>query len=371
LKNQSPVLFAVLLACVGAAQAQSSSVTIFGVMDASLRSSNGQGATGKDRANMVLSGGLAPSRWGIRVVEDLGDGLKALAYLDSRFQLDTGTLDAGATWQQSWVGIESPKFGRLTAGRDYNVLFDITATTFAAFLPVGPFINSYKPEVALALGSRNDNQLKYRIGGTQWVGALQVSAPEGGTFSPTFGKSYGGTFKYNFGPVSAGVGFLEREDNASRKARAYLAGAAYRQGDLYLNAVWAQNRFDDGLNAALMLVGSGAENTVVGSQAGQLSTRVNRRDLITFGGTYGLTPFWTVGAQYWNLKQSFHTPGAPDGKGDFMAALVDYRLSKRTDLYGAIEYTTLDAMQLTDTTTGTPNGATNRTAFMAGIRHVF
>lgn len=54
-----------------------------------------------------------------------------------------------------------------------------------------------------------------------------------------------------------------------------------------------------------------------------------------------------------------------------MAALVDYRLSKRTDLYGAIEYTTLDAMQLTDTTTGTPNGATNRTAFMAGIRHIF
>lgn len=90
------------------------------------------------------------------------------------------------------------------------MLFDITATTFAAFLPVGPFINSYKPEVALALGSRNDNQLKYRIGGTQWVGALQVSAPEGGTFSPTLGKSYGGTFKYNFGPVSASVGFLER-----------------------------------------------------------------------------------------------------------------------------------------------------------------
>ena len=360
-----------MMACIGCASAQSSSVTIFGVLDAGVRVSDGQGATGSDRLTTVLSGGLAPSRWGIRVVEDLGGGMRALGLLDSRFQIDTGTLDSGMMWQQSWVGLESASFGRVTIGRDYNVLFDVAATTFSPFLPIGPFINGYKPEIALALGVRNDNQVKYRVAIGDFSAAFQVSAGEGAGFSPTSGKSHGGTLKYGAGALGIGAGYLERRDLSDRKARAYILGAGYKSGDLFLNVAWAQNRFDDGLNAALMLVGSGVENAVVGSVPSQLPTRVNKREMITLGGTYGFAGLWTAGAQYWRLKQTFYTPGAPEGSGDFYAWMLDYRLSKRTDLYAAFEYTTLDRLQLTNTPTGTPNGASSRKALMVGVRHVF
>lgn len=368
---QSPFVLAALVACIGTAYAQSSTVTIFGVMDGAIRVSDGQGATGHDKLTTVLSGGLAPSRWGIRIAEDLGGGTRALAMLDSRFQIDTGTLDSGLMWQQSWVGLENSSLGRVTVGRDYNVLFDVAATTFSPFLPVGPFINGYKPEIAMALGVRNDNQVKYRVAAGAFSASLQVSAGEGAAFSPTTGKSYGGNVRYSAGPIGIGAGYLERRDASDRKAKAYLLGAAYRAGDLFLNLAWAQNRFDDGLNAALMLVGSGAENTVVGSVASQSSTRVNKRDMITVGGTYGFGGVWTAGAQYWKLKQTFFTPGAPEGAGDFYAGLLDYRFSRRTDLYAAIEYTSLDRLQLTNTVTGAPNGATSRKALMLGVRHNF
>ena len=51
--------------------------------------------------------------------------------------------------------------------------------------------------------------------------------------------------------------------------------------------------------------------------------------------------------------------------------LANYRLSKRTDLYSAIERTTLTDLQLTDTPTGRPNVTTKRTALMLGVRHLF
>ena len=80
-----------------------------------------------------------------------------------------------------------------------------------------------------------------------------------------------------------------------------------------------------------------------------------------------------LGAQYWHIDQTYHTPGTPDGKGDFYALLADYALSKRTDVYAAVEYSKLDELQLTNmmASPAAPNGETNRTAYMVGIRHRF
>jgi predicted porin len=380
---QKSLLAAAMLCLAGGAQAQatsnsgtsggssSSSVTLYGLLDMSVRLSNAQGATGKDTAKMVSSGGLSPSRWGISIVEDLGDGLFAIGNLDSRFQVDTGTPDPGAYFQQSWVGLQSKTWGRVTMGRQYNVLFDVTVNTFAPFLTVGPFLNAYKPEVALALGVRNDNQIKYQVTKDTFTLALQASAGEGQPFGTTTGKSLGGTLRYSSNGLGAGAGYLEREDTAKRKAKAMLLGAAYTTGPWYVNAQWASDRFDDGLNTAVLLVGSGLENVIAPARPGQLMTRARKRDLWSMGGTYLVSPFLTVGAQYWSIKQSFHTPGAPDGKAQFAALLVDYLLSKRTDLYATIERTHVDDLQLTNTTTATPNGATGRTTLMAGVRHRF
>jgi predicted porin len=363
-----------MLLCAGSAHAQTS-VNMYGVVDLAVRRSNHQGATGDDSLTTMTSGGIAPTRLGWNIAEDLGGGLRALANIEHRFQADSGIVDPPGTvfFQQSWLGIDSISLGRMTLGRQYNVLFDASSSTFASFKTIGPFLNSYKPEMALALGARNDNQVKYALNLGCFSFEAQWSPQDSGPFSTTSGRSWGGMAKYAAGPFGAAGAYLERKDDAGRKAKAYVLGGAYQSGPLYLNASVARNDFDDGLNTALLLVGSGVDNAVAGSRPGQLPTRVKERILWTLGGTYSFTPAVTLGAQYWRMAQSFHTPGAADGKGDFYALLADYALSKRTDAYAGVEYTSLEDMQLTNqpATPAAPNGEISRTAFMVGIRHRF
>jgi predicted porin len=301
----------------------------------------------------------------------MGGGLRALAHLDARFQVDTGVPDPGAFFQQSWVGLQHDGLGRITLGRQYNVLFDVAASTFAAFMPVGPFLNAYKPDVALALGVRNDNQVKLQFARNGLSVALQGSAGENAPFSTTTGKSWGGMARYKLGELAVGGGFLERRDAADRHAKALVLGTGYSSERVYANVAWARNTFDDGLNSALLLVGTGVENIVAPARPGQSVTHVRQRDMLSFGGMWRAAPPLWVGAQVWTVRQSFHTAGAPDGKGRFLALLADYSLSRRTDVYASMEHTSLTDLQLTDTTTGLPNGATSRTSVMLGMRHRF
>ena len=46
----------------------------------------------------MIGGGMSQSRWGINVEEDMGNGVKALVSLESRFNADTGEKDATAPY---------------------------------------------------------------------------------------------------------------------------------------------------------------------------------------------------------------------------------------------------------------------------------
>lgn len=166
--EKSLLALAALGAFAGAAQAQSS-VTLYGVADMNLEYVNHLGvapsvANGLNtgRGNSVYrmsSGGLSGSRWGLRGVEDLGGGLKALFVLENGFSLDTGSLQQGGRLfgRQAYVGIESAQAGRFTFGRQYTTLFDLLAN----FSPSG-YATQYEPVVAqLGLNFRSDNTAKY------------------------------------------------------------------------------------------------------------------------------------------------------------------------------------------------------------------
>ena len=74
------------LTATGGALAQSSSVTLFGVVDASVAhvSTKDGSVTG------LANGGNASSRLGFRGVEDLGNGLKASFWLEGGINVDDG-----------------------------------------------------------------------------------------------------------------------------------------------------------------------------------------------------------------------------------------------------------------------------------------
>ena len=75
-----------------------------------------------------------------------------LAHLEHRFNADTGDKDATAPFfQLSYVGLQGP-YGKLTMGRQWNVLFDVVTSTYASF-PYSPYMDAYKPELGMAAGA--------------------------------------------------------------------------------------------------------------------------------------------------------------------------------------------------------------------------
>lgn len=161
-----------------AAQAQSK-VEMWGIVDAAIRHTNNEGAD-KGGLTKMIGGGMSQSRWGLNIEEDLGGGSKALAHLEHRFNADTGDKDATAPFfQLSYVGLQGP-YGKLTMGRQWNVLFDVVTSTYASF-PYSPYMDAYKPELGMAAGARSSNSLKYTLAtpSRNWVGTLQYSFGEG------------------------------------------------------------------------------------------------------------------------------------------------------------------------------------------------
>jgi len=136
MKQQSLVLAAVLASLgAGGALAQSSnSVELYGIADAYIGSRalyqytgydtvKGQFIASKVNQTVVDSGGLNQSRLGIRVKEDLGNGLSAFAHIEQPLNLDAGT-SAGAA-RRSVVGLQSATWGRLALGRQTTPFHDV------------------------------------------------------------------------------------------------------------------------------------------------------------------------------------------------------------------------------------------------------
>ncbi|MEI6548030.1 MAG: porin [Burkholderiales bacterium] len=204
--KKSLLAIAVAAALPGYAQAQSS-LTMFGILDASVQWANSDfnsgyntvpGAAGKPptiaRSNgstgFTLANGVGMgSRFGVRGTEDLGGGLRAIFTLEHRFDVTDGdtsgalgtaggaALNGGAAgksdannvkfWNgQAWVGISSTQWGQVTAGRQYTPIFwalypaDFTAYAYynnwAA--PTGTTLNSVIPQGPV----RADNSIAYK-----------------------------------------------------------------------------------------------------------------------------------------------------------------------------------------------------------------
>jgi predicted porin len=109
--KKSLLALAALTAFAGVASAQSS-VTLYGRVDVAV----GKGI-GTDKKSIGNGSG---SRFGVRGVEDLGGGLKALFHLEHRFNADTGATSSSTRfWHgRSLVGL-SGGFGQVVLGREY------------------------------------------------------------------------------------------------------------------------------------------------------------------------------------------------------------------------------------------------------------
>jgi len=142
------------LAAVGASSYAQSSVTIFGVVDATVQYGHGSGSNKTGLGN----GGNASSRLGFRGVEDLGGGLSAGFWLEAGMNNDDGTAknnnfgggnntnnqfgsvpsvsDGLKFARRSTVSLTSSSLGEIRLGRDYSTQY-LNISAFDPFGDVG------------------------------------------------------------------------------------------------------------------------------------------------------------------------------------------------------------------------------------------
>ncbi|NUO84657.1 MAG: porin, partial [Cupriavidus sp.] len=167
MKNRNAVM-ALMLACPLAAAAQSS-VTLYGVADINVEYVNRVGAVpvaangfnpgAGDKVFRMASGGLSGSRWGLRGMEDLGNGWQASFVLESGFGVDNGALQQGGRLfgRQAFVALRHAGLGQLSLGRQYTSIFEALAN----FSPTA-YATQYEPVVLQAGANfREDNTVKY------------------------------------------------------------------------------------------------------------------------------------------------------------------------------------------------------------------
>lgn len=393
-------LAALALCATGAVMAQAagaSAVELWGVVDVAVRHTNDEGAV-KSGLTKMIGGGMSQSRWGIKVEEDLGGGSKALAFLENRFDADAGNSAISAPFfQLSYVGLQGP-YGRLTAGRQWNVLFDVVSSTYASF-PYSPYMEAYKPELGMAVGARASNMLKYLFA-TQdrsLVGALQYSFDENNTVADAGAtgvnplgalKTAGGYLRYAGKGLAGGGGFLRTTLPGGTKVDAWTVGGSYRSGPLYVNLGYGLNERKNayvlgvaGVIDSAMLgdAWSGASNGgfLAGAQANPASpatilglrNHADKRQLFKVGVGYQVTPQLNLGAHYFRGKQSGSATGAYNGNANFYVAVADYAFSKRTDAYFGVDHTSISGGS--GMTLDAASQARSRTGITVGLRHRF
>ena len=168
-------LFAINL---GVANAQNSSISIYGIADSSLVNiSNKNGYS----VNQISSGRLQASRIGFMGVEDLGGGASAIFTLESGLDLDTGSNTVPSKFfnRQSWVGVKIKTFGSITLGRQYSPLYDQMVTAS------GPFVFGIAGGAldGIAIPGSSAGRFDNTINGTRVDNSIKFSSEEYNGFS--------------------------------------------------------------------------------------------------------------------------------------------------------------------------------------------
>ena len=378
------------------ASTSTSSVQLYGIVDVAYRHTNNEGA-GKDGLSKMIGGGMSQSRWGINVDEDLGGGSKALVVLENRVDADTGNVST-PFFQLSYVGLQGP-YGRLTAGRQWNVLFDVVSSTYASF-PYSPYMEAYKPELGMAMGARTSNMLKYTfatpdrsfVGSLQYsfdenndtkaleaglpASAAQVPAYVGSTLGGGAWQTAGGYLRYAANGFALGGGFMRTTLPGGTDVDAWTLGGSYRTGPWYFSTGYGLNKAK---YAAVTSPVQGFRNIVDRALLGQFWAGqtnggfqpgdADKRQMFKVGVGYQLTPQLNLGAHYFRGKQSGSVNGTSNGNVNFYVAVADYAFSKRTDAYFGVDHTSISgggALVL-----DAVSGARSRTGVTMGIRHRF
>jgi predicted porin len=357
--KKSLLALAVLGAFAGAASAQSS-VTIYGIVDASVAHID----NGGNSINRLDSGQNAGSRIGFKGVEDLGNGLKASFVLENGFNLDTGSngnnnnggsapasTDSTAFSRLAYVGLEGG-FGAVRLGRQNSQLK-------TALAQIDPFetsglatgINLFGAANGIgSLQERVSNQITYT---TPTLSGF--SAQAGYAFGETAGdtsanSSWGAQLGYANGPLNVQFAYNNQDlsasaDNQTSETKTALIGATYDFGVVKLHGAYGQKKRDGETVADLKV-----KTALVGVTV----------------------PF---GANKIRAEYIRNNDDRTNFDNNVVALGYSYALSKRTQFYATYARVDNDRLSSVGFTSPTPAPTVvpgeNTSGFAVGIQHNF
>lgn len=335
---------AALLATAGAAQAQTSQVTLYGRVDLGVQYST-KTAASDNSFTEVLSGGIAPSIIGFKGTEDLGGGLSAFFNLESHISADTGNSVNSFWRRQSNVGLKGD-WGAVALGRQYSPALLQTAATGPRsykeqFSGLYPYAYNQNPagnpvnDIGIFIGNAVSYTGKF---GPVGLGAL-VGAGEG------TGKTYSVGASYT-GPVIVTGAYQKIETvNDGDGTKMYSLGVGVPLGAFTIKGQWQRYRQDFG------------------------GARIGNVDNYGLGADIAWNATNTANVSVYHIKNKAIT----DDKTTTLVLSNDYSLSKRTTLYAQVAVARADA-GATLFTSVIASGAfpdKTTTAFGVGISHNF
>jgi predicted porin len=372
---------AVLGAFSSAAQAQTS-VTLYGVIDISMNYTTHQDAAGDHVFSLGDSnastgagdggqGAMSGSRWGLKGDEDLGGGTKAIFKLESGFTVNNGQSDQQGQLfgRQAYVGLSNNELGTVTVGRQYGTMTDI-AFDFDP-LGVGNYVAN-EWEVFL-FGVRFDNTIKYsnQFGPVQLNVQYSVGGQAG---SDSNGTTIGTSLKYDNAGLGLAVGFQQAQDAFGDDETVWTLDGKYTFGPATIYGNYYNISTDPGFKKAASLSGGALANTSI--FINNLGNTTSRKDSLWVAGvSYNFTPATTLTLGYMDDQISQDVVG--DGSMKSAYALLEYHLSKRTEVYLTVDNSRASGQAQTSAASGGGSingvgaGQSNSAAYAAGMRVTF
>ncbi|MFJ3046019.1 porin [Herbaspirillum chlorophenolicum] len=368
------------LAVLGAGSAHAqSSVTIYGLIDATISTQNNADKNGS-RLTGISTAWFSGNRIGFKGNEDLGGGLSAIFKLEAEYVVGTGEMDTPGVLfnRDSWVGLQDKKtFGQVTLGRQNTLARDFAQVYGDAYgskaigYSEGGFTNNnnFKQMIfyaGSATGTRYDNGLVWKkvfdnglVAGVGYqFGEVAGSINSGSTKS--FALGYNGS-NYVVSGFYNEANTNNKLNATTEKHKSYSLGGSYIFGITRLNAGYFHYTAEQGV------LGKRTDNAWTVSAKftpqGVMDYEVGYQVMRATNAAYSADGSGTLNA-YTDASTATATGS---GKKTTVYGSMFYHLSKRTELYVAADY-----MKLTDGyRVSSANGFMNQTQLGVGMRTRF
>jgi predicted porin len=341
---------AAISCCASLAQA-ADSITVYGLIDAGLTRYSNAGAAAGSKSQIKMDTGIANgNRIGFTGQEYLNANVDAFFTLETGYSVDDGTLAQGGLLfgRQAFVGLRNA-YGSVSVGRQYDFMINENAystgvATVAGLLAFGLHQSGRTAGVLndhTYAGDRVNNSIKFesqKFAGWS-LGALYGLGEVAGNSAA--GRTYSARVAYDNGPASAGLALTDLRDAAGvYTTRIYGLGGSYQLDSVRPFALLTQVKNNAGMQP-----------------------KANNYEI---GANWSATPVVDLGAGLQRQTRNNNIRSANQ-----LTLVVNYKLSKRTNVYAAGAFLRDQGYPAQTTTFGAVSSDGTQNALRIAIRHTF